>query len=409
VRILFITPYVPSLIRVRPFNLIKALARREHRISLLCLVQARNEIDDLDHVGSYCENVETVHLHRLRSIVNCLVYSPFPVSLQAAYCFSNKMNERVTEALQEHQFDVVHLEHIRAAHFLRPGMDVASVFDAVDCITSLYEQFSQHKPSWLGRWTSGIEYRNLRSYEPTKASKFDRVVVTSRKDKEALQGLAPHLSVDVVSNGVDTDYIRPSDGLVKTPSIVFSGKMSYYANDSAAMFLCDEVMPRVKACEPGATLTIAGSSPSKRIQRYGAGHGIEVTGHVPDIRVCLRSARVAACPVSVGAGVQNKVLEAMAMGKPVVATSKACQALSVVDGEHVLIADQQEEFAEALVRIIRDDELAQRLARNGREYVDKHHNWSDKAREIEETYSRAIASAAARARSPQPRLSQRET
>jgi sugar transferase (PEP-CTERM/EpsH1 system associated) len=397
-RILFIAPYLPSLIRVRPFNFIKALARREHRISLLCLVQSRNELDALNHIGSYCEEVETVHLHPIRSIANCLACSPFPVSLQAAYCFSGKMNEKVTQALKEHQFDVVHLEHIRAAHFLRSGMNVASVFDAVDCITSLYEQFSRHKPSRLGRWASGVEYRKLRRYEPKEASKFDRVVVTSRKDKKDLQRLAADLPVDIISNGVDTEYFRPSDELVETPSIVFSGKMSYYANESAATFLCNEVMPRVKASEPGATLAIAGSSPSKRVRRYATGRGIEVTGHVADMRVCLRNARVAACPVSVGAGVQNKVLEAMAMGKPVVATSKACQALSVVDGEHVLIADQQEAFAEALVRIICDDDLAGRLGRSGREYVDKHHNWNEKARQLEETYSEAISAAGARNR-----------
>jgi len=172
---------------------------------------------------------------------------------------------------------------------------------------------------------------------------------------------------------------------------------SGWANDSAAMFLCEEVMPRVKECEPNATLTIAGSAPSKHVRRHGTGRGIEVTGHVPDIRTCLRNARVAACPVKVGAGVQNKVLEAMAMGKPVVATSKACQALSVVDGEHVLIADGQEEFAEALLRVIRDDDLAAKLGRNAREYVDKHHNWNEKARQLEETYNKAIASAVARA------------
>jgi glycosyltransferase involved in cell wall biosynthesis len=202
----------------------------------------------------------------------------------------------------------------------------------------------------------------------------------------------------VISNGVDTEYFRPSDELVKTPSIVFSGKMSYYANESAATFLCNEVMPRVKVSEPDATLAIAGSSPSKRVRRYATGGGIEVTGHVADMRVCLRNARVAACPVSVGAGVQNKVLEAMAMGKPVVATSKACQALSVVDGEHVLIADQPAEFAKALVRVICDDDLAGRLGRNGREYVDKHHNWDEKARQLEKTYSEAISAAGARNR-----------
>jgi glycosyltransferase involved in cell wall biosynthesis len=155
-------------------------------------------------------------------------------------------------------------------------------------------------------------------------------------------------------------------------------------------------MPRISAREPNATLTVAGSSPSKRVQRYANGHGIEVTGYVPDIRIYLRKARVVACPVSVGAGIQNKVLEAMAMGKPVVASSKSCQALSVVDGEHLLMADQPEEFAEAVVRVIRDDDLARRLGRNGRGYVEQNHYWDEKARELEEVYHKAIASTRAR-------------
>ena len=174
--------------------------------------------------------------------------------------------------------------------------------------------------------------------------------------------------------------------------------MSYYANESAAASLCNEIMPLIRAREPEATLTIAGSSPSKRVRQYGLARGIEVTGYVPDIRVPLRKARVAVCPVSVGAGVQNKVLEAMAMGKPVVATSKACHALSAKDGEDLLITDEPKAFAEAVVRVLRDDELALKLGQNGRKYVENNHNWDENARQLEETYHKAIASVKGRQR-----------
>ncbi len=117
-----------------------------------------------------------------------------------------------------------------------------------------------------------------------------------------------------------------------------------------------------------------------------------VTGYVPDIRPYLRAARVAVCPITVGAGIQTKVLEAMAMGRPVVATSRACQALSVKNGEHLLIADKPDEFADAVVRLIHDDDLAGTLGRKGRAYVEQYHNWDDKARQLIDAYKKAGAS-----------------
>ena len=391
-RVLFVCPYLPSLIRVRPYNFIKALAKRGHRISLLCLVQARHEHRDADHLREYCEQTKTVYMGQVRSVSSCLVHCASSVAIQAAYCFSREMHDEVRRTLSEDHFDVVHVEHIRGAHFLPSGTNVPSVFDSVDCITSLYEQFSREKPSLLGRWASKVEYRRLQSYEPKEAAKFERVIVTSQRDKEELLKLDPHLRIDVISNGVDMEYFHPAESPPETPNIVFSGKMSYYANESAAASLCDEIMPLIRAREPEATLTIAGSSPSKRVRRYGLAPGIEVTGHVPDIRVPIQKARVAVCPVSVGAGVQNKVLEAMAMARAVVATSKACQALSVRNGEDLLIADEPKAFAEAVVRLLRDDKLALKLGQNGRKYVERNHSWDDNARLLEEAYHKAIAS-----------------
>jgi len=391
VRILFVSPYLPSLVRVRPYNFLRTLARRGHEIWLFCLVYHMNETSNLDELTSYCKKIETVYLPLARSLMNCATHAVSPVALQSAYCFSPALKARVQEVLSAERFDVVHVEHIRAAHFLPDGTKtVPAVFDSVDCITSLYRQFSEDKPSKLGRLIARIESRKLAIYEPQQASRFDRVIVTSDRDRRELLNIAPHLRVDVISNGVDLEYFGIRDELGDSGNIVLSGKMSYYANEAAARYLCSEILPLVRAREPKATLTIVGSSPSKRVLRCGALSGVQVTGHVPDMRPFVGNARVGVCPITVGAGVQNKVLEAMAMGRPVVATSRACRALSVVDGEHLLIADEPGTFADAVVKLLHDDKLALRLGRNGREYVEKNHNWDDKARQLEETYSKAI-------------------
>ncbi len=390
-RILFVSPYLPSLIRVRSYNLIKALSKRGHEIRLVCLVQGKNDSSSVQHLENYCERVETVYLGIPRSLLNCLIHLPSSVALQSAYCFSKALSAKIADTLAAEKFDVVHVEHIRAAYALPEGERTASVFDAVDCIASLYRQFAQDKPSRLGRLISGVEARKLSRYEPSQAARFDRVVVTSDRERSELKALSPDLDIDVVSCGVDLEYFGQEKGLGEKGRIVLSGKMSYYANEAAAVFFCTQILPLIMSSEPQASLAIVGSSPSRRLQQYARTPGVTVTGYVPDIRACLRQARVAVCPITVGAGIQTKVIEAMAMGRPVVATSKACQALSAKNGEDLLIADEPKAFAEAVVSVLRDDKLALNLGRNGRKYVENNHSWDDNARLLEAAYLKAIA------------------
>jgi len=391
-RILFVSPYLPSLIRFRSYNFIKALAKRGHEIWLVCLLDDRNDSSNVQHLESYCKRIETVRLGTPRSLLNCLVNLPSPVAMQSAYCFSRAFATKVAETLASQEFDVVHVEHIRAAYALPTGERAAAVFDSVDCITSLYRQFAQDKPSLLGRLIAAVEAGKLVRYEPSQAARFDRVVVTSDRERAELKALAPHLDIDVVSCGVDLQYFAKENDLGENGRIVLSGKMSYYANEAAASFFCTEILPLVMDSEPHANLTIVGSSPSRRLRQYGRTPGVTVTGYVPDMRASLRQARVAVCPVTVGAGIQTKVIEAMAMGRPVVATSKACQALSAKNGEELLIADEPKAFAEAVVTVLRDDKLALKLGQNGRKYVENNHSWDENARLLEKAYHKAIAS-----------------
>lgn len=387
-RILWVAPYLPCLIRPRSFNFIRALSKRGHRIHLVALSEVQLPREPMDILEQVCAKVEAVSLHKYTSYWNCLTRLFSPMALQAAYYFSSAMQKKITTLLATGQFDVLHVEHIQASALVPERCHLPTVFDAVDCITALYAQFARQKTAFPARLLSKLERSKLSAYEPRVARRFNRVVVTSETEKEALLGLDPCLRVEVIPNGVDLEYFTPSR-LCSTLTLMLSGKMSYYANEAAAVFFCQQILPLIREQLPETTVLIAGSNPSKAVQRLAWRSNVQTTGYVSDLRPVFQRARVVVCPLVVGAGVQNKVLEAMAMGKPVIATPKACQALSVINGRHLLVADDPRAFAKAVVKLLTDDDLAVRLGQAGRRYVEAHHAWAEKAMALERVYEEA--------------------
>lgn len=389
-RILFVTPYLPSLIRVRSYNFIKCLSKRRHPIHLLALIQDRKQQDQVEELKNLCEEVETIYVGRAASLFNCLRYLFSTVALQSAYCFSRKMSRKVREVLARKKFDIIHVEHIRGAHFLPDDRRIPAIFDSVDCITYLYRQFSKAKRSLFGKSLCWIEWLKLRRYEPRQARRYDTVLVTSDKDKEELLRLGPQLKIRVIGIGVSSEFFNPNKNQPESKTIIFSGKMSYYANEAAALFFCEKIFPQVLRQVPDARLYIVGKEPSRRVQTLSHDSNIIVTGYVEDMRAYLRKASLSVSPTIVGAGIQIKVLEAMAMRKPVVATSKACQALSVTDKKHLLIADDPKQFSEKVISMLRNPEFAEQIAKQGRKYIEENHDWKRKVDELESIYIETI-------------------
>lgn len=387
-RILFVAPYVPSLIRVRPFQFLRSLAGQGHRITLAALGAdgAQADAEALEALTPYCEAVHIVPLSKKAAALRCALRLPTPTPLWAAYCFSPEMERLLRQLTTEQSFDVAHVEHLRAAHFapvLKGRLPL--VFDAVDCITELQSQLMHSGGRGaLGRLVSWEEHRKLRRYEPVMAALFDRILITSESDAECLGALAEDrglsLPIEVIPNGVDLDYFYPLPDVPTLPgNIVFSGKMSYAANRDAALFFCAEIFPAIRKAFPSATLTLAGSGPTADLRALAArpGSGIEVTGRVPDLRPFLARAAVAVCPLRVGVGIQNKVLEAMAMGKALVATPLASRPLepSAV-GECLQVADTPADFAAQILSLLQNPDDAARLGHNARRYVETRHDWN---------------------------------
>jgi sugar transferase (PEP-CTERM/EpsH1 system associated) len=404
-KILFISPYVPNLIRVRPYNLIRYLAERGNEITLLTVWSDEEERASLSRLEPYVEHIYTERLPRWRSLWNCLQALPSRQPLQTAYCWQPGLARQI-EAFaantdENFSFDAVHVEHLRGARYGLQFMTLAGqprppvVWDSVDSISLLFRQAMVRSQSLVSRGMTRFELSRTETYEGWLLNQFDRVTVTSPADRQALlsllqdQGRIPEITV--LPNGVDLEYFTPDTTVRREPAtLVISGKMSYHANVTMALQFIQQVMPLVWARRPDSHVWIVGKDPRREVLDL-QGPKVTVTGTVPHLPPYLQRATLAVAPVAYGAGIQNKVLEAMACAAPVVASSQAVSALQVEPGRDLLVAEEPEEFAAAIVRLLEDGGLRRQLGQAGRSYVEMNHNWARVAERLEGLYAGAYA------------------
>jgi glycosyltransferase involved in cell wall biosynthesis len=228
-----------------------------------------------------------------------------------------------------------------------------------------------------------------RRYESFMFDRFDRVVVLTDRDAEALKALNPATPTVTIPNGVDIDFFTPTGFEPDEPALLFTGNFDYPPNLDAALRLVRDIFPRVKQAVPAARLTLVGGNPPPALRAY-ARDDIEITGRVPDLRPYFECALVYVSPLRLGAGIKNKVLETLAMQTPVVATPLSCDGIPVEHGEHVLLATHDDEFVAQIVALLQDPALRARLAQNGRRLVEDQFTWQRVADLYEELYLRVI-------------------
>ena len=409
-RILFVVPYFPSLIRVRPHNLIRQLHSRGHEVVVLTTWTEEKERLEAEELRRHSSELIAPHLATWRSLWNCMLALPSEVPLQSVYSWNPEALARcqlVTHGGKNHRkFDIVHVEHLRGARY---GLAIKSslsrcnsgapiIWDSVDCISQLFRQAAKEGSSRLGRWLTGFELRRTERYEGWLLGQFDKVLVTSVVDKAALQSLVPRASnpggIAVLPNGVDLDYFGPNGRLPRSPaSLVLSGKMSYHANVTMAVRFVAEVLPQIWARRPDVELWIVGKDPTREVRSLARHPRIIVTGTVPDMRPYLQTATLAVAPLVYGAGIQNKILESMGCATPVVATPQAVSALDTVSGQDLLVAQGAEEFAKVVLGMLENPSLRKQVGEAGRRYVETHHDWARITDQLEEVYDDAIRSA----------------
>ncbi|TCO74322.1 TIGR03087 family PEP-CTERM/XrtA system glycosyltransferase [Chromatocurvus halotolerans] len=267
----------------------------------------------------------------------------------------------------------------------KPGDAIArKVIDFVDVDSDKWLQYSVHKP-WPLSWVYRREGQRLLDCERALAVQFDYGLFVSSAEAALFRRLAPESAHKVghYNNGVDTDYFRPDPTLADpfdgAPTLVFTGAMDYWPNVDAVVDFAEKILPTLQKAQP-LRLCIVGGNPSDRVQALGKSPGICVTGRVPDVRPYLQHALAAIAPMRVARGVQNKVLEGMAMAKPILVSALGLEGIDATDGEHLLLAETADDYARHLDALQRGEHAG--LGERARAYVSCAFNWDDNLPEV---------------------------
>jgi polysaccharide biosynthesis protein PslH len=390
-RVLFVAPYVPSRIRVRPFEWVRALARQGCRVHLVAVQPPEDQALDDRSVFDACEAADVFPLGRWQTLANAASALPTSLPIQAAYARQPAAEARIRALTASGGFDVVHVEHLRGALLVPSPGPVPTVYDGVDCITRLFEQTLRLAPGLAQRAMARLDVGRTRRFEASLSRRFDRMIASSEAEAQAFRALDPVADpgfVTALRNGVDLGA-APGPPADDGRTVLFAGKLSYHANEAAARRLAVDVMPRVWERHPEARLILAGKDPSPALQALAAPGRVEVTGYVKDMAATMATATVLAAPLVYAAGIQNKVLEAMARGVPVVTSASACAALEAVVGRDVVSADDDAEFAAAIAGLLEDRLRRDAVGAAGRRHVEQHHDWDALARALMDVYADA--------------------
>ncbi|HEX5758296.1 MAG TPA: TIGR03087 family PEP-CTERM/XrtA system glycosyltransferase [Thermoanaerobaculia bacterium] len=393
-------PYPPDKgCRIRAYHELVALAAR-HRIHLLSLA---DEPPQPQHVAALREVCAEVEVHRVERRAALLragagLFGRQPLTVR--FFHLPALAARVRELAAAEAFDAVVVYGSGVAAYAEPFAGVARVLDLVDVDSAKWGQYARFAPRPL-RPVYALESRRLAAYEAELAHRFDRVVVATGQEARALAELAPGRAAAVVPNGVDLDYFRPL-GLPKSdlPTLVFTGQMDYFANVDGIVHFARAVFPRLRRRFADLQLLVVGRAPVRAVRALGELPGVLVTGAVGDVRPFLDRAWVFVAPLRIAQGIQNKVLEAMAMELPVVATDRVHAGLSeggFRDGRELRAAASDAELESAVARLLEAPAEREKLAAAARRRLVAAYRWDANMARFDELVRGAVERAGGRA------------
>ncbi len=358
--------------KIRILHFIRFLAKK-HAISLFSATDKKIPSSDIAELEKDVAECRIVRLSRLKSIINCFcgLFSAKP--LQVHYYKSRHFARELRRIDENKQYDVLICHLLRTAEYARLVPAKTKILDLTDAMSLNYERLVLSRPVIrfsIKKWVQTLEYERIRKYEITAVHQFDKNLLISQVDKDYLSKFVPAAKIKVVPAAIDANYFSFSNGHYDPYNIIFIGKMSTVPNIDAVLFFVREILPRIEIKEPRIRFTIAGTEPGKSILDLVENHQVIVTGAVPDIRPFLRQAAVSVCPMRLGAGSKNKIIESMAIGTPVVSTTIGAEGLGVSKRSGVAICDTPRIFADEIIAIIGDGKERRRRAELGRQTIE---------------------------------------
>jgi glycosyltransferase involved in cell wall biosynthesis len=379
--------------RLIPYNLVRQFVKRGYQIDLLAFYQQPEDMADVPYYERYFRSVTLIKepVRTPISLLSRAINSGRRFPTRKSQSWSPEMWEAIEELLhQRHQYDVVHLfGGIQVYEFRELLRSHPAVITPYESYSLLLERTLDRASSPQERLLLKMQLAMARRYESWMFSSYQRTVVVSDKDQTMLQRLSSGLPVDVIPNGVDLDKFVPTGHDPDKPGLLFTGNYDYGPNLDAAMGLIRDIFPPIKRAIPTAELMIVGANPPPVLRRIKAS-GVHVTGRVPDLRPYFESAMVYVSPLRIGAGIKNKILEALAMQTAVVATPLSCDGINVTPGKDVILARSNADIVRAVLELLQNPDQRQEIAMNGRKLIETHYTWQQVADQYAALYDTVI-------------------
>ena len=369
--------------KLRAFNQIKELSK-SHQIILFALNDTTLDERAIDELKKYCSAISIVKFSKFTIFFNLFRAFFNGKPLQVGYFYFSKAQKKVDEMIKKHNPDHIYCQLIRTAEYIKKYPTIPKTLDYMDVFSKGIERRKLTEALYMKPFLS-MEYRRLLRYERKVFSLFNNKTIISEQDKN----LIPHPNkkeIVVVPNGVDTNYFKPLQHK-KEFELLFNGNMNYPPNIESVEYLVEKVMPYVWGKLPNTRLLISGASPNSRVLDL-ASSKIVVSGWVDDIRINFAKSKVLVAPMQISIGLQNKLLEAMAMQIPCVTSTLANNALGAKQNEQILIADTPEQYARHIVDLLQNEAKAKQIAMNGYQFVINKYNWQSTTAILSQLMSR---------------------
>lgn len=372
--------------RLTVYHILKHFSNN-HEMSLVCFMDPDEDPAWVDKIQLYCQRIEIVPWRKWRAYSNCILGLPSSTPLQVNYFTDPVMQKTVDRVINETQPDLIYAYHMRVGNYIEPYRDRVRVLAIQNSLTLNYRRLAKYAPNWWRKIFYSIEYNKLRKSEAKLASKFDKVLVISEHDLRAMEPNPPLDNVFFNPHGVDYSYYSPDLNAEKEPNtLIMTGAMSYAPNADAAIYFYNEILPIVRQQIPDVRWKIVGANPTSEIQNLDEDPFVQVTGRVPDLRPYMSSAWVGIAPIRIAAGLQNKVLEGMSMGLPMVITSAANEGIKAINGKHALFADSAQDFANQIIQLLKRPERCTELGAAARDFIIQEWSWEKHFRDLEQVF-----------------------
>ena len=399
-RILYVTHRVPFPPRrggkIRPFHMISHLSRA-HEVTVASLARSEEEEAASSGLAAHCHEVVCARVAAPGAVARMLMRAPTAAPFSMGYFFSPVLRKEIGRRLSEKRFDFVFVHCSSVAQYVENVTGIPKLLDFGDMDSQKWHIYGD-----LRMFPASLVYRleaiKLEAAERRLAQRFDLCSCTTREELATLDSYRTGVQTDWFPNGVDHGYFAPAGEPYDPNLISFVGRMDYYPNQDAVTRFCTRTLPLIQRARPDARFVIVGAEPSRGIRALASLPGVTVTGSVADVRPFVARSAVNVAPLRIARGTQNKILEAMALAVPVVASSLAARGVDATPDEHLVVADTPEEEARAVVDLLEHPDRRARLAQNARARVLSHHDWQASMRRLDEIVERCLATFAERNR-----------